>query len=80
MFRTFTLSAATLILTLSSVAVADGNDLFSEFQSGSVFASSSDSGSHGTVTPTRRITSAEKLRDLVKATGLGSERSPATVS
>ena len=70
MFRIFTLTAASLALTFNSVTLADGNDLFSEFQSRSVFASSADSGGNASGSPTKRITSAEKIRDLIKETGL----------
>lgn len=61
--------AAAAVMTLGSASFADGNDLFSDVRTNSVFDNSpAGTAEVNTATP-RRVTKPEELRDMLKSTG-----------
>ena len=67
MFKSLTIVGAAFVVSLSSVSLADENDLFTEFPSSSVFNETSGNTTSGN--STTRITNAEQLRELLKVGG-----------
>lgn len=71
MFKSLNILATAAIVSLSSVSFADDDDLFSDFSARSVFSGTSQSSSDSSTksSPSKRVTSGEDLRELLKAGG-----------
>lgn len=67
MSRLFNIVTVAILFTCGSVASADEDDLFSDVKTKSVFED--ETKTSGAAISTTRITSAEELRDLLKAAG-----------